>query len=130
MDLPGVGPKMAFIVKNVAWNIILGVGIDTHMHHMLVNEVQWVKSNNPEQTRVQVESWLPREYWKSVNLLWVGMGQEVQQFKPKIIRKALDCSQPKEALKLVKQLGLDYIKEGKKLGLTGEIQTVLKNGDS
>jgi endonuclease-3 len=101
VDLPGVGPKMAFIVDNVAWNIVSGLGSDTHMHRMF-NELKWVESKNPEQTRRQVESWLPREHWKLVNLLWVGMGQEVQQFKPKMLRKALDCSRPNEALALVK----------------------------
>ena len=125
MELPGVGPKMAFIVENVAWGKQSGIGIDTHMHRMF-NELRWVKSKNPEQTRVQLEAWLPKEYWPSVNLLWVGMGQEVQQFKPKLLRKALDCSRPKEALKLVKRLGLDYHKEGKKLGLEEEIQAVLR----
>jgi endonuclease-3 len=129
MDLPGVGPRMAFIVEKVAWNIISGIRTDTHMHRMF-NELKWVQSNNAEQTRVQVQSWLPQEYWKSVNLLWAGMGQEVQLCKPKLLRKALDCSRPKEALKLVKQLGLDYIKEGKKLGWTEDIQAVLTNSDT
>lgn len=126
MELPGVGPKMAYIIENVAYNKCTGIGVDTHMHRMF-NELKWVKSNNPEQTRKQLESWLPQDYWKSVNLVWVGFGQEVQQFKPKLLRKALDCSQPKEALKLVKRLGLDYNKEGKKLGWTDDIQAVLKS---
>ncbi len=50
----------------------------------------------------------------TVNELWVGIGQEVQRVKPKLLRKALDCSRTVEALKLVKHLGLDYNKEGAK----------------
>ena len=126
MELPGVGPKMAYIVENVAFDKQSGIGVDTHMHRMF-NQLKWVKSKNPEQTRVQLESWLPKEYWPSVNLLWVGFGQEVQQFKPKLLRKALDCSRPKDALKLINKLGLDYRKEGEKLGLKEEIESVLKN---
>jgi endonuclease III len=125
MDLPGVGPKMAYICENVSWERQSGIGVDTHMHR-LFNELGWVESKNPEQTRVQLEDWLPRDKWGSVNLLWVGFGQEVQQFKPKILRKALDCSQPVAALKLLKRCGLDYAKEGKKLGMEDEISALLK----
>ena len=124
MELPGVGPKMAFIVENVAWDKVTGIGVDTHMHRIF-NTLKWVQSKNPEQTRLQLEGWLPRDKWGSINLLWVGFGQEVQQFKPKVLRKVLDCSQPAQALKLVKKLGLDYNKEGEKLGVTDEIKAVL-----
>jgi len=123
--LPGVGPKMAYIVENVAWNKTTGIGIDTHMHRMF-NQLKWVKSKNPEQTRKQLEAWLPNEYWSSVNLLWVGFGQEVQQQKAKMLRKVLDSSRPKDALKLVNRLGLDYRKEGEKLGLKEEIAAALE----
>lgn len=125
MELPGVGPKMAFIVENVAWNSCTGIGIDTHMHR-IYNELKWVKSKNPEQTRIQLESWLPEEYWPSVNVLWVGFGQEVQQFKPKIIRKALDCSRPADALRLIRRLGVDLKKEGAKMGVEEEIKVAIK----
>ena len=125
MELPGIGPKMAYIIENVAWDRVSGIGIDTHMHRMF-NELKWVKSKNPEQTRLQLEAWLPREKWSTVNKLWVGFGQEVQQYKPKLLKKALQCSRPSDALRLVKKLGLDYTKEGAKLNLTDEIKQVLK----
>jgi endonuclease III len=128
MELPGVGPKMAYICENVAWNRQTGIGVDTHMHR-LFNALNWVKSNTPEQTRVQLESWLPRDKWAEVNLLWVGFGQEAQQFKPKIIEKAIHCSQPAKALRLLKRCGLDYAKEGKKLGIDAEIKAILANND-
>ena len=66
MKLPGVGPKMAFIVENVGWSTCSGIGIDTHMHRMF-NELKWVDSKNPEQTRKQLESWLPEDRWMTVN---------------------------------------------------------------
>jgi endonuclease III len=115
---------MAFICESVAWDVQSGVGVDTHMHR-LFNLLHWVKSKTPEQTRVQLEAWLPQEYWAEVNLLWVGFGQEVQQQKPKVLRKALDCSRPSEALRLLKRCGLDYSKEGAKLGLEDEIRTAI-----
>ena len=30
--LPGIGPKMAFIILSIAHDIHVGIGIDTHMH--------------------------------------------------------------------------------------------------
>ena len=123
MKLSGVGPKMAYIVENVAWDKSSGIGVDTHMHRMF-NELKWVTSKNPEQTRIQLESWLPRDKWETINLLWVGFGQEVQQFKPKMLGKALDCSRPAEALRLIKRLGLDYKKEAIKAGLEEKLHQV------
>ena len=82
---------MAYICENVAWNEQTGIGVDTHMHR-LFHALGWVQSKTPEQTRLQLEAWLPKDKWAEVNLLWVVFGQEVQQFKPKILRKALDCS--------------------------------------
>lgn len=127
MKLSGVGPKMAYIVENVAWGKSTGIGVDTHMHRMF-NELKWVDSKNPEETRLQLESWLPKEKWATVNYLWVGFGQEVQQFKPKLLEKVLDCSRPREALRLVKRLGLDYKKEAAKASLEDKLEKVL-SGD-
>lgn len=33
-SLPGVGPKMAFLVLQVAWNISVGIGVDVHVHRI------------------------------------------------------------------------------------------------
>jgi endonuclease III len=127
-DLPGIGPKMAYIIESVAWGTQSGIGVDTHMHRIF-NELHWVnKTNNPEKTRLQLESWLPQEYWSEVNIVWVGFGQEVQQQKPKILRKALACSRPKDALQLLKRCGLDYRKVGKELDIMDEIDAVLRDG--
>jgi endonuclease-3 len=125
MELPGVGPKMAFICENIAWNQTSGIGVDTHMHR-LFNKLNWVNGKTPEQTRKQLEAWLPVAKWQNVNLLWVGFGQEVQQFPAKILRKALDCSRPVEALQLLKRCGMDYTKEGKKAGMEEELGQVLQ----
>ena len=39
-----------------------------------------------------------------MNLVWVGLGQEIQTEQGKLIRKALDCSNPKAAIRLLKCL--------------------------
>ena len=127
MKLSGIGPKMAYIIENIAFGTSSGIGVDTHMHRIF-NNLKWVKSKTPEQTREQLEGWLPRQKWAEVNMLWVGFGQESQQQKEKILRKALDSSKPLDCLKLLAKVGLDARKEGKKYGLEGEINNVYMAG--
>lgn len=59
--LPGVGPKMAHICMNVAWDKLSGIGVDTHVHR-ICNRLGWVKktTKTPEETRIAVEDWMPR----------------------------------------------------------------------
>ncbi|XP_043266491.1 endonuclease III-like protein 1 [Venturia canescens] len=76
--LPGVGPKMAHICMQVAWNVTSGIGVDTHVHR-ICNRLGWVKkeTKTPEKTRQELESWLPKNLWSEVNHLLVGFGQEI-----------------------------------------------------
>ncbi|CAM9777243.1 unnamed protein product [Laminaria digitata] len=84
MDLPGVGPKMTYLVMDVAWGRIEGICVDTHVHR-ISNRLGWVdtwnktkpKAQNPDKTRKQLQAWLPREHWSEVNGLLVGFGQQV-----------------------------------------------------
>ncbi|CAL8142627.1 unnamed protein product [Orchesella dallaii] len=79
MSLPGVGPKMAYICMNAAWNENVGIGVDTHVHR-IANRLKWtgVKgTNDPEKTREALESWMPKELWQETNILLVGFGQEI-----------------------------------------------------
>ena len=126
--LPGIGPKMAYIVESIAHKRTTGIGVDTHMHR-LFPLLKWVNpqtATTPERVREEMEGWLPRDKWDEINVLFVGFGQECQQQREKMLRKALACSQPREALLLLKKVGLDVHKEGKKLDLTEQIQVVLK----
>ncbi|PIK45854.1 putative endonuclease III-like protein 1 [Apostichopus japonicus] len=76
--LPGVGPKMAHIVMDVAWGELTGIGVDTHVHR-ICNRLKWVQkpTKQPEDTRKAVEKWLPRDKWREINVLMVGFGQQV-----------------------------------------------------
>jgi len=77
--LPGVGPKMAHLTMNIAWGEQSGIGVDTHVHR-IVARLGWTKQDvckTPEQTRLSLESWLPRDKWTEINWLLVGFGQEV-----------------------------------------------------
>lgn len=81
--LPGIGPKMAHLVMNVAWNNVQGICVDTHVHR-ICNRLGWVskpgskqKTSSPEQTRVSLQLWLPKDEWVPINPLLVGFGQTV-----------------------------------------------------
>ncbi|CCG83566.1 Endonuclease III-like protein, partial [Taphrina deformans PYCC 5710] len=74
MALPGVGPKMAMLCMASAWNQVVGIGVDVHVHR-ISNLLGWVKTNAPEKTRAALETWLPKSYWREINHLMVGHGQ-------------------------------------------------------
>ncbi|PLB43322.1 hypothetical protein P170DRAFT_419214 [Aspergillus steynii IBT 23096] len=76
MKLPGVGPKMAFLCMSAAWGKHEGIGVDVHVHR-ITNLWGWHKTKNPEETRMSLESWLPKEKWHEINKLLVGLGQTV-----------------------------------------------------
>jgi endonuclease III len=73
---------MAFLAANVAWGQTFGIGVDVHVHR-ISNRLGWVSSKTPEETRKQLEEWLPRERWVEINPLLVGFGQTVCKNSPK-----------------------------------------------
>lgn len=76
MQLPGVGPKMAYLCMSAAWGKHEGIGVDVHVHR-ITNLWGWHKTKTPEETRLALQSWLPREKWHEINKLLVGLGQTV-----------------------------------------------------
>ena len=72
------------------WNTVTGIGVDVHVHR-ITNLWGWQAppSKNPEETRMALESWLPRDKWKEINWLLVGFGQKVCL---PIGRKCGDCT--------------------------------------
>ncbi|XP_055614007.1 endonuclease III-like protein 1 [Uranotaenia lowii] len=67
---------MAHLCMRSAWDIVTGIGVDTHVHR-ISNWLLWVprETKTPEETRVALEKWLPFELWEEVNQLLVGFGQ-------------------------------------------------------
>ncbi|CZR53102.1 probable DNA base excision repair N-glycosylase 2 [Phialocephala subalpina] len=76
MSLPGVGPKMAYLCLSVAWGRTEGIGVDVHVHR-ITNMWGWNKTKNPEETRLALQAWLPKELWHEINWLMVGLGQTI-----------------------------------------------------
>ncbi|WVQ75589.1 hypothetical protein IAR50_005217 [Cryptococcus sp. DSM 104548] len=77
-ELKGVGPKMAFLALQCAWDINAGIGVDVHVHR-ITNRLKWHKppTTTPEQTRLNLQSWLPEKLHKPINPLMVGFGQMI-----------------------------------------------------
>lgn len=53
-----------------------GIGVDVHVHR-ITNRLGWHKppSKTPEETRLNLQSWLPKDLHKEINHLLVGFGQ-------------------------------------------------------
>jgi endonuclease-3 len=75
-SLPGVGPKMAYLCMSAAWGRDEGIGVDVHVHR-ITNLWKWHSTKTPEETRVALQAWLPKDKWHEINTLLVGLGQTV-----------------------------------------------------
>jgi endonuclease-3 len=137
MALPGVGPKMSHICLAEAFGVASGIGVgglvdvgatggravgrtggrsdgadgagaDTHVHR-IANDLRWVKSSDPEGTRAQLERFVPRAEWPSVNLELVGIGQMISQpaYRPRLAEALLELpgQDRRDALKMLIRLG-------------------------
>ena len=67
---------MAYLCLSAAWNRTEGIGVDVHVHR-ITNLWGWNATKNPEETRAALQSWLPRDRWREINSLLVGLGQAV-----------------------------------------------------
>ena len=81
IKLPGVGPKVGLLFMKLVTHIqtfdeVHGIGVDTHVHR-LSNRLGWADSKTPEQTRKQIESFLPQSVWGDLNLILVVHGQTI-----------------------------------------------------
>lgn len=74
--LPGVGPKMSYLTLEAAWGLCDGIGVDLHVHR-ICNRLHWIDTKTPEQTRLALQDWLPKELWTPINKLMVGFGQQL-----------------------------------------------------
>lgn len=83
MDLPGVGPKMTYLTLQKAWGKMDGICVDVHVHRFcqLFHWVNPKKCKEPNQTRLELEKWLPIQLWREINSLLVGLGQIIDRPK-------------------------------------------------
>jgi endonuclease III len=77
LKLPGIGPKMAYVYLELGCKKREGMIVDTHVHR-ITNRLKWVNdTKTPEETRKELESWLPKDRWVDLNLMLVAFGQTI-----------------------------------------------------
>ncbi|KAJ3280063.1 DNA N-glycosylase and apurinic/apyrimidinic (AP) lyase [Borealophlyctis nickersoniae] len=72
--LQGVRKKVAYLCMQFAWDKNVGIGVDTHVHR-ITNRLGWVSTKTADETGLALEDWLPQSEWKSINPVFVGLGQ-------------------------------------------------------
>ena len=76
----GIGAARCDAVRSILRLICVRAcekGVDTHVHR-ISRRLGWTKTKEgdpPEQTRLELESWLPKDKWAAINPLLVGFGQ-------------------------------------------------------
>ncbi|CAI5734262.1 unnamed protein product [Peronospora destructor] len=76
LELPGIGPKIGRVITLLAWGQVDGIVVDTHVHRV-AQRLGWVSTSCSQDTRRDLEEWVPREYWGSLSFAVVGFGQIV-----------------------------------------------------
>ena len=114
-NLPGVGPKMANLVKSCAFGESSGICVDTHVHR-ITTLLGWgcrkCKSSckNPEHTRLALESWVPRELWREYTYLLVGLGQQSQSQRQLLLNRCMNLPDPKKGLSFLRRTKFNFNK--------------------
>jgi endonuclease-3 len=75
LKLPGVGPKTANLVLNLAFGVD-EICVDIHVHR-IPNRLGWISTETPEASEAALRSLWPRQYWIEANALLVSFGQTV-----------------------------------------------------
>nr|WP_319374763.1 endonuclease III [uncultured Methanobacterium sp.] len=75
LELPGVGRKTANCVLVYGFQKP-AIPVDVHVHR-ISNRLGLVNTKNPEETEVELEKIVPREYWIELNDLMVQFGQTI-----------------------------------------------------
>ncbi|RVW76875.1 Endonuclease III-like 1, chloroplastic [Vitis vinifera] len=87
--LPGIGPKMAHLVMNVAWNNVQGICVDTHVHR-ICNRLEWVSRQGTKQVLTLY----------SDDELTANVPNQVFPFDKLVLRKTSSPEETRESLQL------------------------------
>lgn len=75
VTLPGVGRKTANLVRSVAFKKP-AICVDTHVHRIM-NIWEYVTTDSPFKTEMDLRRQLPEHHWLTVNSLLVAFGQSI-----------------------------------------------------
>jgi endonuclease-3 len=117
LKLHGVGPKIAHLMRSVSFGIEeTGIVVDTHVHRVAAAMGWTSKAKLPEDSRIQLQRWVPKEEWVHFTLSVVGFGQctKKKNWRDRFLQFAKE--QGEETL----VVGCDIVD---RLVTTGKIQT-------
>lgn len=75
-SLAGVGRKTANIVLNMAFGIVEGIAVDTHVFR-IATKLKLTNKKTPAQAEYDLLKVIPQKYWSRVNYQWVQFGRDV-----------------------------------------------------
>jgi endonuclease-3 len=80
IKLPGVARKTANIVLSNAFNVVVGIAVDTHVRR-LAKRLGLSKSNDPDKIETDLMNLMPREKWMRITDLLIFHGRRVCKAK-------------------------------------------------
>jgi endonuclease-3 len=86
IELPGVARKTANIVLSNAYNVVVGIAVDTHVRR-LAKRLGLSKSNDPDKIETDLMNLVPKEKWMRITDLLIFHGRRV------CIAKKPNCNQ-------------------------------------
>jgi endonuclease-3 len=76
LQLHGVGRKTANIVLNRAFNVVVGIAVDTHVFR-IAHRLGLSKGHNPIQVERDLMKKIPEEFWGHINGLFITHGRHL-----------------------------------------------------
>lgn len=76
IELPGVGRKTASVVLSAAFDINLGIAVDTHVQR-LAQRIGLSTHHEPQKIELDLMAQAPRERWRHVTTLLISHGRAV-----------------------------------------------------
>jgi endonuclease-3 len=74
--LPGVGRKTANVVLSNAFDVNVGIAIDTHCI-TVSNRLGFARTRNPERIEARLMKLFPKREWGNINHLFIALGRDV-----------------------------------------------------
>ncbi|MBI2076425.1 MAG: endonuclease III [Candidatus Aenigmarchaeota archaeon] len=96
-ELPGIGRKTANVILANAFNIILGIPVDTH-YIRVSYRLGWTKSKNPDIIERDSMNLIPKSEWKIVPHLLKAHGRAVCKPIPECSRCCVNNLCPKNGV--------------------------------
>ena len=94
IELPGVARKTANIVLSNAYNVVVGIAVDTHVRR-LAKRLGLSKSNDPDKIETDLMNLVPKEKWMRITDLLIFHGRRVcKAKKPNCVQCVLNAICP------------------------------------